>query len=98
MTEGWILAARQDEVHNPRGEHEDHRQSHPLAGRSHLELRPPLPGTDTLLRTTIHCDLSTPSSYKLHIHQVQNFQEDKDRASQVLGKSVHHNSETIVLL
>ena len=33
MTEGWILAARQDEVHNPRREHEDRRESHPLAGQ-----------------------------------------------------------------
>ena len=35
---------------------------------------------------------------RLHIHQVQNFQGDKDMVSQVLGKNVHHNSVTIVLL
>ena len=34
---------------------------------------------------------------KLHIHQVQSFQEDKDKVNQVLEKSDHHipNSSTL---
>ena len=62
-----------------------------------------LPGYSERTRLQLPCyQLFADQIYffykKLHIHQVQSFQEDKDMVSQVSGKNVHHSSKTTMLL
>ena len=62
-----------------------------------------LPGYSERTRLQLPCyQLFADQIYffyrKLHIHQVQSFQEDKDMVSQVSGKNDHHSSKTTMLL